>query len=1480
MPDSESRPRRGPLIAAAVLALLAALPVVCWLVLREGPPPSIGRSEPPLKDTVIFPEHARCGRKFEAFFPPEKLGTGAAANPCDPDEAAVDARVTLPGGREITVPCFWYQKGELYYEKKLSEDRLRSTEWERFRPAGPAGWCLRYNPRAPGAHKVEVLVTKKGARRAAWTGRFTAEKAARAPRGPVEADPGGRYFRFRNGELFFPVGENLGWPEESGSRIYGQWLKKLGAAGGNCGRLWLIHYMAGTTLEWTSKPENRSYEGLGRYNQGAAARVDRILELAEKNGVYLMLCFLSFGDHNWDWEQNPYHVKNGGPLADPREFFTDARARAAFRKRLRYAVARYGWSDHVWAWELWNEVETSQGYEERAVTEWHREMGDYLRTLDVHGHMITTSYRFTPQWTPNNAYEMKTFDFAQAHSYLPDVIDVLPERLAEIARFKKPRLLSEFGIGVLPDYFDADPAALHVHDGLWAVPFAGGAGAGMTWWWERYVHPRDLYFHFTGISRFMRGEDLRRYKPADCRAEEWRGTLKEPAARALAGEGRALVWVAAERAIGTEKNRWRNTVTKRYARAEGTVSARVSLAMPAPKKGGRLRAVFYDTIEGVPVGAAWAKVMPKGGVEIQFPPFRDDLAAKVFPVPAGKAAAPVTPPEDMPLRARFEKLLSAPKKKAYLPLVEPYARVKDLDPATPEGKFAARLDKLIRAEKPGKKRRALATLRVRLDYLTSTGWAAYTLKDLGAALAALLAGRDPFAAERGNSLRGYWAANDDSCQPYSLTLPPEYNSKRKYPLVLFLHHHGWSDWYSPFQGHPAPELAGAVVAAPHGRGSCDYLWIAEDDSLAVIDAVSAEYPIDTARVYVTGWSMGGTGSFHLPGRYPDRFAASCPKAGNADFTAWEKAWGPDRVRLKTPLEAARMFLRWKTAPVTYAENFLHVPIAMDHGAGDSVNPVGHSKSMAGRLKQLKYKNVRYRFGSGGHGWGASLEDRFKWMLKFRRPAGPARVRFKTGSYRHGKAYWVEILRIADRMKMAGIDVRVASPARIEVSKCENIERLALKLKGHKLGRGAVLAVGGQELKLPAPLPGSVTLGKTGGRWALGAARADPKKFPPAKRKGLEGPIHDAFRDPFLVVVGTTAKDGFERRVVREEAERWRRQWKRRFQAWPPAKEDHAVTKADIAAKNLLLFGGPEANSVTAKVMAGLPVRIGGGKVVVGEREYKGRDVGLKLCYPNPLNPDRLVLVQAANTWRGMWQMTHRFGNWFDWMPLDNRDWFDFCVFDDKSEGFETMLDVGFFDEDWSLARANRWRGLEPWRAKVKPRDYPKFRKPPDAETVRLGDLWPRQIDTAKGPLAINRSFKGQPLSIGRRRQRHGLGQWIESAAVYDLGGRYRSFRTGFGIDAEGQKKISGARRSAEQTTFQVWGDGQLLAEKHGVQFGDRPGNFSVDITGVRSLTLRVLRRSPQGWLYGSITWGEPTLYKKPLPGGKKPSATPRPSSRP
>lgn len=151
--------------------------------------------------------------------------------------------------------------------------------------------------------------------------------------------------------------------------------------------------------------------------------------------------------------------------------------------------------------------------------------------------------------------------------------------------------------------------------------------------------------------------------------------------------------------------------------------------------------------------------------------------------------------------------------------------------------------------------------------------------------------------------------------------------------------------------------------------------------------------------------------------------------------------------------------------------------------------------------------------------------------------------------------------------------------------------------------------------------------------------------------------------------------------------------------------------------------------------------------------------------------------------------------------------------------------------------------------------------PIKGDSVRLTELWPDQIDTAREPLRINRSLNDKPPAIGRKHQLFGLRQWIESAVSYNKRGRFRRFRTKFGIGAEGAETISPDRKYAENPTFLVLGDGRLLAEKGNVRFGDTVHSFDVNITGVERLSLVVLRNYEAGWLYGAICWGEPALVR-------------------
>lgn len=133
---------------------------------------------------------------------------------------------------------------------------------------------------------------------------------------------------------------------------------------------------------------------------------------------------------------------------------------------------------------------------------------------------------------------------------------------------------------------------------------------------------------------------------------------------------------------------------------------------------------------------------------------------------------------------------------------------------------------------------------------------------------------------------------DKGSLPYRLMKPADYKEDGKdvYPLVIFLHGagergdnnvkqlvHGVGDFAKAEsrKKHPCFLIA---PQCPAGKS-----WVANSDLvLALIDSVSKEFRIDKKRLYLTGLSMGGYGTWELLSRKPDLFAAAVPICGGGD----------------------------------------------------------------------------------------------------------------------------------------------------------------------------------------------------------------------------------------------------------------------------------------------------------------------------------------------------------------------------------------------------------------------------------------------------------------------------------------------------------------------------------------------------------------------------------------------------------------------
>jgi pimeloyl-ACP methyl ester carboxylesterase len=175
-----------------------------------------------------------------------------------------------------------------------------------------------------------------------------------------------------------------------------------------------------------------------------------------------------------------------------------------------------------------------------------------------------------------------------------------------------------------------------------------------------------------------------------------------------------------------------------------------------------------------------------------------------------------------------------------------------------------------------------------------------------AMLAALQAGKDPIVRATGDLKRAYYFADADTIVPYRLYVPKVWKPGMRLPLVVFLHGANLDDDDTMERANGLfPRLAeqrNIILLAPLGyrmnsgygafgpSGDADPFGgllnlddprraaLSEQDVLNVTDIVAREYDVDPRRIYLSGNSMGGAGTWHIGAKYPERWAAIGPAA--------------------------------------------------------------------------------------------------------------------------------------------------------------------------------------------------------------------------------------------------------------------------------------------------------------------------------------------------------------------------------------------------------------------------------------------------------------------------------------------------------------------------------------------------------------------------------------------------------------------------
>jgi hypothetical protein len=406
------------------------------------------------------------------------------SQPYDSRIVALNMILVSPSGRSLFLPAYY-------------EDQTEAT----------SVWKARFTPQETGTYSYHFeLIRGEKKHDISVTGNFTA--APSEEDGFLHTD-GLWTLKFDSGKPFRGIGENVGWEArtwEDPKWTYDYLLASLSENGANFFRVWMCPWNFPVAWPEVSGTDRYTFSE-AYYNPGGIRRLDEVVQMIDSLHLYMMLALNHHGGiiEKGGWEHNRYNAANGGPAATPEEFFTSAEARAMFRNQLRYIVARWGYSSHIGAWEFFNEVDNAIYFGQdsiiiphKAVTDWHREMAAYLKSIDPYGHIVTTSVSHREI---EGLYALEELDLNQMHVY-KRTKQIPGEILMYTEKYKKPFSWGEFGYewDWNKDFSEfADEMDHDYRIGLWYGLFSPTPILPMTWWWE-FFDERNMTPYFQSVA--------------------------------------------------------------------------------------------------------------------------------------------------------------------------------------------------------------------------------------------------------------------------------------------------------------------------------------------------------------------------------------------------------------------------------------------------------------------------------------------------------------------------------------------------------------------------------------------------------------------------------------------------------------------------------------------------------------------------------------------------------------------------------------------------------------------------------------------------------------------------------------------------------------------------------------------------------------------------------------------------------------------
>lgn len=289
------------------------------------------------------------------------------------------------------------------------------------------------------------------------------------------------------------------------------------------------------------------------------------------------------------------------------------------------------------------------------------------------------------------------------------------------------------------------------------------------------------------------------------------------------------------------------------------------------------------------------------------------------------------------------------------------------------------------------------------------------------------------AQKAGTTLRGM-KTPEFVGRPYMMRVPLEYRGDQPFPLIVYLSGGAGKAFDAALTAEDVLRGTGYLALYPQANG--DSWWEPKSTAMfsALIDEVLREFNVDTNRVYLTGFSNGGTAAFYYGTLWPQRFAAISSLMG---------------AGVKSPASSEDL----------PAKNLSDVPLLLVHGDRDPLVPYTASTFTFEEMKRAHPRVAPELQILKGREHDVTLQSddglTMPFLERFRREPFPRDVAANLTNTKYGRHYWVEVVAMSGAS--ADVEGHIREGNTIEL-KTRGVKQIRLLLRPELLGAAGTVRV--------------------------------------------------------------------------------------------------------------------------------------------------------------------------------------------------------------------------------------------------------------------------------------------------------------------------------------------------------------------------------------------------------------------------------------